>query len=475
MHRFGLRKLATNYAFLSGGETASKILTFAAFTFLARVLGPTDFGSLEFTLALTIFFTLSIDCGLGTYGARELARNPSQASTLNDQVTSLRLLLALVFFLVLLLLVSLLDLPQAARILVLLYGLTLFAVPFFHQWIFQGLEKMQWVGLGSALRYLIFALGVFLFVRKSTPLWMVGLVEIAAVSGFVLFNVSVSRFYFRLPWSRPIFSLSRLSPAIRQALPIGLSELSWACTFYFPTVLLGILVGGESLGWFGAAHRSVMALHTFVWLYFFNLLPSISRCALEPVGKLQELVRRSLRGTLWCAVFIGTVGSILAVPLLTAVFGQQFRESGEIFRILVWVLAVSLWSGHYRYTLIWFNQQRLEFLASASAGVVSIVSSAVLIPHFGATGAAVSLLAAALVHGGLAYLFVRRRIVHVPFGVHTLRPLGTSAIAMAIFLLLLPTGVWLASISCIAFYGLALILVEPGMLEGLRVALAKNP
>lgn len=474
MHKIGLRKLATNYIFLSGGEATSKILTFAAFTFLARVLGPTNFGTLEFTLALVIFFALSIDLGLGSYGAREAAKDPSRIDELNQQVTSLRFLFAGVAFLVLLFLATILDLAQPARMLMLFYGLTLFGIPFFHQWIYQGFEKMQWVGLGSVLRYGIFALGVFLFVRKGTPLWVVGLAEMAAVAGFVLYNLSISRTQFGLPWPRPVFRPSRLMPSLRQALPIGLSELSWAFTFYFATVMLGIVVGGEALGWFSAAHRCIMALHTFVWLYFFNLLPSISRSALEPLEQLQELMRRSLRGTLWLAVFIGLAGTLLARPLITIVFGQQFEGAGGIFQILVWVLAVTLWSGHYRYALIGFSQQKLEFAASASAGLTSVVSGIVLIPRFGATGAAVSLLGAAVVHGGLAYLFVRRRIVHIPFGKHALRPLGAGLVTVAVFFLLLPTGLWVASVGSIALYGIAAAWLEPGMRGTLAMALARN-
>ena len=38
-----------------------------------------------------------------------------------------------------------------------------------------------------------------------------------------------------------------------------------------------------------------MALHTFVWLYFFNLLPSISRCVGQPREYLQGLMSRSIR------------------------------------------------------------------------------------------------------------------------------------------------------------------------------------
>src|SRR5208337_3973952 len=89
------RRLAINYLFLSGGEFAAKLLTFASFTYLARVLGPVNYGSVEFTLAAMVFFTLPADLGLASYGAREIARDPGSAPRLLHEIAGLRLMLAL--------------------------------------------------------------------------------------------------------------------------------------------------------------------------------------------------------------------------------------------------------------------------------------------------------------------------------------------------------------------------------------------
>ena len=69
-----LRQIVSNFTFLAGGEVLSKVCTFAAFTFLARALGPESFGHLEFTLAMMVFFTLLVDFGTSPYGAREIAK-----------------------------------------------------------------------------------------------------------------------------------------------------------------------------------------------------------------------------------------------------------------------------------------------------------------------------------------------------------------------------------------------------------------
>ena len=86
---------------LSGGEPAAKLFCFFAFTRLGRVLGPERYGSLEFVLAMVIFFTLPADCGLGSCGAREIARGRYPVPRLMAGIAVLRLLLALASFAVL--------------------------------------------------------------------------------------------------------------------------------------------------------------------------------------------------------------------------------------------------------------------------------------------------------------------------------------------------------------------------------------
>ncbi len=57
--------LAFNFFLLVAGEMTAKVLTFASLTYLARTLGPTDYGFIEFTLAVMVFFSLPADLGLG--------------------------------------------------------------------------------------------------------------------------------------------------------------------------------------------------------------------------------------------------------------------------------------------------------------------------------------------------------------------------------------------------------------------------
>jgi O-antigen/teichoic acid export membrane protein len=309
------------------------------------------------------------------------------------------------------------------------------------------------------IRQLIFASGVFLLIRNADQLWIVALIECTAVAGFVIYNLYTFR--ARIGQFHNQVSPGTVRSFLRQMMPIGLSELAWASTWYAATVLLGLMVGGNTVGWFSAAHRPIMTLHTFVWLYFFNLLPSMSRCAKQPKEDLQNLVNGSVRIMAWFAVFLGTAGTLLADPLIRLVYGEQYSQTVSTLKVLIWVLPIALLSGHYRYALIACDRQRDEFVSSLWAAAISVLLGFVLIPKYAALGAAWALVAAAAVNFVVAYRFVRERIAHITVWNHFTRPMIAGGAMIAGFLLLQLWNRWLAIAGSVMLFLSALICLQP--------------
>jgi len=453
-----LRRLASNLSMLTVGELTAKVFTFVAFAYLARVLGPQRFGNLEFVLAVLVFLTLSVDFGSSPYGARETAKDPGRVARLLADVVRLRLMLALGAY-ALLVAGALGFAEPPVRGLLLIFGLSLFALPGFVQWVFQGLDEMRWVALGSIVRQLIFVTGVVLLVRSADDLALAGVVEVTAVTGYALYCLTVLRGRFRV--GRIRWRTGSLGASFREALPVGLSELTWASTWYFATVLVGLVLGGREVGWFGAAHRPVMTLHTFVWLYFYNLLPSLSRCVGKPLDVLRTILAGSLTITAWGGVFAALVGTVFAEPIIRLAFGGQYGESAAVFRILVWVLPVAAVSGHYRYALIAFGHQKYEFFCQAAGAASSVGAGLLLIGPLGIRGAAVALVGSALVNLGLAWVWARRCIGPLPAFGRIARPLAAGAAMMALYGALFPLGPVLAALAACAGYLIAVPALEP--------------
>jgi len=469
------RRLAINFLFLTAGEFTAKLLTFASFTYLARVLGPLPYGSVEFTLAVMVFFTLPADLGLASYGAREVARHPDRAPRLLHEITGLRVALTLCSMLALGIFILVIHKSIELKILLALYGVSLMAGPFLLQWFFQAHDQMHWVGIASIVRQAGFAGLVFLTCRRGSPLSYIGFIECASVVGVAGFCLYVARHKMGFAWPWPDLHVIRLLGHIREAAPIGLNELAWAFMLYFGTVLLGFIFPDRSLGWFGASHRALMALHTFVYLYFFNLLPSISRCAALPHKYLLELMDRSVRFGAWASLFGAALLTALAPQLLTLMYGPPFRPASHSFSILAWMLPVAMLSGHHRYILIAYNHQTTLLRCTAISAVAAVLLGFTLVPSYGGPGAAWALLIALLINFALVYISVRQLVVKVPVHRQLYAPLSALAVSVILYLVLARWNVGVALAGGSAVYVAGLVGSDGPRLASFLLTIVRKP
>ena len=442
------RRVGINLALLTGGEMVAKLITFLAFSSLARNLGPGYYGNLEFTLAVMVFFTLPSDLGLGSYGAREIAKNPGNARTLLAEITGLRLALSLFSFAALAVFIAFLPKPPHIKLLLSLYGVSLLPTSVMLQWFFQGHDRMHWVAVASITRQSVFALLVFAVFRPGMNIAWIGAFECASVAATAAVCIFLAR---GLPAVR--FTGRRLGFHLRQASPIGFTELAWAFMWYFVTVLLGLRFERETLSYFGASHRVLMALHTFVWLYFFNLLPSISRCSTLPGKHLRGLMKPSLFLAAWSSLFVAFVSTALGREILAILYGSRFGDAGASFSVLVWMLPIAMMSGHYRYILVGYNLQGRLLRCTLISGAAAVVLGIVLVRAFGATGGAWTLIAGNALNLALVYREVQKRVMPLPFWNELSRPAIALLLAGGIFVVARQSwSPWIAAAAGSAVY-----------------------
>jgi O-antigen/teichoic acid export membrane protein len=441
-------QLVRDFLALSGGELLAKLAGFAAFAYLARTLSAEGYG------------------GFGPIGARELAREPARAAQLAAAIPTARSALALLGVAGMVLCSFLLDQPRETRALIRIYAVSLLAVPWTLNWLLQGLDLMPWVALAQAVRMITFALGVVVFVSGGGDLWKVGAVEIGAAAAMAGYYLLVQR--SRVAPVRLGSPLSLLRQLTVEAFPVGLGRILWGLGHYSATMLVAILVGGAEIAWFGAGHRIVTSLGTFVYLYHFNLYPQLVRTVGAKPGALEELLGPSFRVAAWLGVLAGLAGSLLAEPVCRLIFGAPFSAAAPAFAVLIWVVPASLLGAHANFALIAYARQRNELVANAVGAVVVVLLGLAWIGRWGALGAAAAMLASTLATWGVAQLFARRQVGRVPFVRPLIRP-GLSALGAAALWAWLPVeSHWTASAIGIGAYVAAAPLIEPALFRDLR-------
>jgi O-antigen/teichoic acid export membrane protein len=465
-------KLLHDLAALSGGQLVSKAIGFLTLTYLARVLDPQTYGSVEFAVGLVIIFGTVVECGLTPVGIRRLARQPKDLVALAAQIPAARLLIALVIVPLVWFSSGLIGLTDETETLVRLFLLGLLAVPFTQNWLIQGLEMMRLAAIAPVIRMGAFGLGVILFVRDSADILTVGLIEIASVTIFACYFLVIQQ--ARVTPVRVSISVAEFKNLSSEGYLLGLSNMIWALIQYVPLFLVTTLIGGDEAGWFGAPHRFTISLLALSGLYFFNLYPSIARRIGEPLDDLQALVHASHRVVSWMGILSSLVLMLLAKPLLVIAFGNRFAVAAPAFSILIWILPVTLLSGHARWVLTAVGLQG-EVLAVHLAGLVTVVAFGfVFVDALQAEGAAIAAVVASLTMWGVAHYYVCSKVTSIPGVRYALRP---TALALASLLLSYCTGMspwWNAAIAVSLFVACAPFIDSELLADFRTVAHAKS-
>ncbi len=382
--------LARNFLSLSGAEVISKIVTFTAFAYLARVAGPEGFGYIEFAGAALFCAWLLVEQGFGSYGAREIAKSPQRTPELVVEIALARLMFAAIAYAAMIAFALVSNHALIVTQLLLIYGASLFFGPLLLQWVFQGHDRMRSVAAAQIIRQTVFAVIVFGFVRDTGRIWLAAVAEVAGAASAAIYCVWMYHRHFGVKRIRLAIS-ARL---FREGAVIGLSQMFWVARIFGGILILGFIAPADEVGFFAGALRILVALHAFVWLYCFNLLPSLSRSWLEDREAFTALIDRSMRIVAILAFAAGLAWVAVAPMAMTVFYGSDFAPGAETLQWMAGVCVAAALSGHYRYGLIAAGRQNVEAAAAAIGAVVASVAITFGYSRFGLRGAAVGLLIA---------------------------------------------------------------------------------
>lgn len=438
--RSGGLKFLSDLAALASGQLGAKVVGFVAFAYLARVLEPEGYGAVEYVVGLSVFFALIVDAGLGPIGVRRAVQEPASLPDLAFQIPLARLIVAALGVPIMAFLAASSMKDQAPPGLIWLFALSLLMAPWRQEWLLQATDRMKAVATGQVLRALVFAGVVWTLVRRPDDLLVVGWAEVVSVTAVTAYCIWIQ--HTRIAPFRLTGSIQGLSRLFREGWGMGSTNIVWATNQYLPLFLVGAMLGGAQVAWFGAAARVTASLLTFSNLYHFNLFPAVTRATANDRAVLGLLMQRSMRVVAWGGVGVALTFTLLADLVTRIAFGPKLMEAAPLMQVLVWTVPVALCSGHARWGLVAAGAQT-RVLWSQLAGLITVIVAA---PMLGATlgpmGYALGALASALAVWFTSHVFAVRWGAQPPPFHLGLRPLALAATVIIVCRYLAPQALW---------------------------------
>ena len=363
---------------------------------VARYLGPIQYGLLNFSLAIIALLGSVASLGLNGIVVRDLIENSDTNNTTLGTAFVLQLiggLLAFVFAVIFIIFARANDETAKYIVVVLSFMLVFRATDTVKYW-FEAhvLSKyVVWVENAVFLVIVLVKVGLILFHASLMSFVWVFLTE-AMLNAFSLLMIYARKVGKLNQWK---FSLSRAKILLLESWPMILASIAAMINMRVDQVMLGTMRDDIIVGNYSAAVRI-----SEIWLVIPGILgASIFPAMVNAKQQSEELYLNRARRTIsLMAVFVIPVSlfvSMYARYISHMLFGENYTTAGNYLSILIW-------SGvPYMIFFVITQMIYIERLVKLSAYVaifsivVNITLNSLLIPTYGGVGAAISTVIAA--------------------------------------------------------------------------------
>ncbi|KPJ69772.1 hypothetical protein AMJ44_02360 [candidate division WOR-1 bacterium DG_54_3] len=404
------KRIAKNFTWLSIGDIISRGLIFFAIIYIARVLGAAAFGLLNFAQAFLAYLVLLVDSGLSLFGAREIAKAKEKVAAISLNIFAIRFLIALIIFLISLFILFLLPLSFEIRLLFIGTFLFIFYRALSADWVFQGLEIMQYIAYSRIFYSILAFILVVCLIKSSADLVKVPFVLFA--SGMIASVLFLSILYKRITTT----SLSHLAPLnwweyFSEAIPLGASMILVQIYYNMDTIMLGFMDTPEVVGYYNAAYKIFLVFIGFLTIWQSTAFPVMSKRVIKEKDKVQNFLDKYIRLTMLVAIPISIIVTILSPLIISLFFGSNYISSYQGLQILIWsIIFISITSVYGVLILVPLGKSREFLYGVASGALINIILNIILIPPYSFKGAALATLLSEVTVAMVMFYFARKEI-----------------------------------------------------------------
>jgi polysaccharide transporter, PST family len=391
--RQSLQKVIDNLAWLFVDSLLRMSVGLFVGVWIARYLGPVQFGQYSFALAFVTIFSVVGALAVDASVVRDIVKEPSAKDEILGTATFLKFLGGLLAAALCMVAIIVLRPEEAVvkwLVIILAAGIMFQAMDTIALW-FQAQVQSKYTVWAKNIAVLIMTSVKVTLVLLNAPIvafaWA-GLAEalLSALALIIVYHVIGQRISTWLP------DLHRAKVLLRESWPLLISAITAVLYLRMDVVMLGEMHSEAAVGIYGAATRISEAWYFIPMALVASLQPSIMQAKKHSEELFQTRLRNVYNLMSALSISVATVVTLFADQLVRLLFGQSYEAAGAVLVVHVWAaVAVSLGVASSQY-LIAENLQKISMYRTTIGLMCNLGLNLLLIPKYGALGAAVATL-----------------------------------------------------------------------------------
>ena len=433
VHRFtslrNVKLVLANTAILSVASVISRVLAGLVAIAMARNFGKELYGAYETAFAIAVSMVSFLELGTDVVIVRSASISAEEKNSMFGAGIVYKFSVALIAFPATILIASLLG--YSTTILQLAGILLLFSLASglsnTLRTTFQAKQKMSGIAIADLIGGFVFAASAFVVLFYTNSIWMMAWARVAG--GFVIvFCLLFLIKSFQLP--KPKLNYRFVPRLLLLGLPFGLATLFSAWRWQIDILLLSAVSNEAEAGIYAASFRLTQILLISALSLSYALTPAAFVSATRGIRDLESICRHSVFAALIVSIPSAVGLSFIGRPLITNLFGIAYAPPLLPLDVLSWCLpCMMIWVTAMN--ALWGTGREYFVAAFLFLGLlVNFVADYMLIPVWGAYGAAVGALIGQICSLLAAVLYLNLKM----FSLNLLRLACVPVIASAIML-----------------------------------------
>ena len=404
----GLNPNSKNIISLFLVELLSRLIGFAAVTYLARILGTNGFGVINIGLAVLSYLLVLASSGLTLSGTKKLLEGSEDSGLLPGNVILTRFTFSMITLLGFVLAISFFVNNKETYNVLLIYSLYLFPSAFLLEWYFHGRQRMDIISIGRTVGMLSYLAALLLIVHHSTDTMLVAV-------AWVLGGITNALYLFLIFWRNNFslefkFHLSSIIKLIKESLSLSAASIITQFVIQFPVIYAGIALSNSDAGIYSAAYKLIVLILVVDRVFNALFFPKIVNFIKNRSENIDEMFNMIYKIISFVGITILFLSMILAETAIKLLFGSAFTNAATVFIILLGAFYFTLLSSIFTYTLIAMNCEKQYVYSLFIGAVVFFVSIVLLTGYFGVNGIAASYVLFELVSFIIMNVFISKKI-----------------------------------------------------------------
>ena len=418
----GFIRYFRNTSWLFGEKILRMLVGLSVGVWVARYLGPEQFGLFAYAYSFVGLFTAVATLGLDGIVVRELVKYETRSDEILSTVFLLKVFGAFGLLIALAIAVNFTSNDSQTNSLVfIIASANIFQSFNVVDMYFQSKVLSKYIAYANVISLLISSIIKIALILNEAPLiafaWVVLFDSLILASGFIYFYLKNRRHnnqrnLHSLPDTKNSiileFNKSTAISLLKESWPLILSAFAISGYMRIDQIMIKELMNAEAVGQYAAAVRISEAWYFIPMVIASSLFPAIINAKKQNVDLYNARLQRLYALMVWLAIAIALSMTFLSDWVVHILYGEQYNQAGSVLMIHIWA-AVFVFLGVASEKWLLSENLQIFLMVNTSIGLmVNICLNYILIPKFGVLGAAWSTLISQFVAAYLCLLVFRK-------------------------------------------------------------------